>query len=259
MNQTLFTLQLDMISSCFDIKINDLPLHTERKGRATSIEFPINHLLIRGINQVSSFISPAKHETQYQKHTKTDIEVFKRDIKDLRVNRQSIQRIIYPDYKNDPALLEIELSASCEFEVLETFLPIWHSCPLLSMDNYLIAESLRLYKEYFNALKNKDFNTILQLTELKDHDFANSYFSSLKDRQTEIISYLLEVFEDDSFILIDFDIQQKIPSLHGFGKLLTFINEDNRSPLQYYNEQTGMTTSYPIFLGKINGQMKIVL
>ena len=56
MNQTVYTLQVDSISACFEIKINDVPLYNERKGNPTKTEIPISHLLVQGNNQIKIII-----------------------------------------------------------------------------------------------------------------------------------------------------------------------------------------------------------
>ena len=46
MSQIFYTLQINAISACYEIKVNDIPLYADLEGKPTAVEFPINPLLI---------------------------------------------------------------------------------------------------------------------------------------------------------------------------------------------------------------------
>ena len=259
MAHSLYTLQINCISACFEIKVNDIPLYAERKGKPTSVELPLNHFLLSGKNQFKIIISPAKHEIEFQKHSQTDFELFVRDIDDLRENRVSMAVAEFPDYKNDESLKSSTLSTSKDFQVSGSFYPKWVSCSVLTLNGSLIRDVNSIYRSYFNLLNQRDIGKILQLTGIKVNDYADAYYLSKEEQQQKIEESLMEVFEEKSYILIDFDKQATTPQLHGFGKVVSLINVDNRSPLQFFNMETRITKSYPIYLGSVSGKLEIVL
>jgi hypothetical protein len=260
MNQTVYTLQVDSISACFEIKINDVPLYNERKGNPTKTEIPISHLLVQGNNQIKIIIYPAKHEIEFQDHSKTEFQIYCRDIKDLREKRKLFAQVDFPDYKTDKSLKTSVIPATQEFNVELPFSPpLWASSPVLTLNTEIIQEATKIYRTYFDFLKQQDIKSLLKLTNIKDSDYSKSYFMSLAQQQDRIRDSISGIFEDSDFKIVDFDKQTISPSIHGFGKIMTLTNKDNRSPLQFYNKEEGITTSYLIYLSRINNKMEIVL
>lgn len=260
MNQTYYTLQINTISACFDIKINDIPLYFDNQGKPTAAEFPINHLLINGLNILQVSISPAKHENEFVDHSKTEFEIYYRDINDLREKRQLLTSAKFPDYHTDEKLKKALIPSKTEFQAslsLET--PLWSTSPVLKLNEQTINETMAVYREYFNALKSKNTEAILKLTNIKSKVYADSFYRSLNDQVNSMREALKEAFEDPSNKLTDFDIQLKIPKLHAFGKLVTIMNDDDRSPLYFYNTDTEVTTEFEIYLCMKDNKLTIVL
>ena len=253
MNKPLHTLQINSISACFEIKINDIPLYTERKGKPTSAEIPINHLLIPGFNKVK-----VKYDKIFQDHSKTDFEIFLREIDAPRSSRKPVAKIDFPDYIHDDKLKSSVIPAETTFQSNLSTIPAWTTCPVLLLNEKINDEILTVYRQYFKFLKEKNVEGILDLSAIKDNDFEKSYFMQPGEQQARIRASFSEVFNNPDFDLIDFDFQKKTPGLHGFGKLVTLINVDNRSPLQFYNNATGVTKSYPIYLGRKDNYLKIL-
>ncbi|MES2590336.1 MAG: hypothetical protein V4608_00535 [Bacteroidota bacterium] len=260
MNQTFYTLQINAISTCFEIKVNDIPLHTESTGYSTAVEIPINHLLVKGLNLLQISIWPSKHENEFVGHTKSDFEIFYRDINDDREQRKLLATAEFPDYITDETLKTSTLKSKTEFQVsLPTEIPLWTISPVLKLNEPTVNEVMDIYKEYFNALKSKNIDAVLKLTGAKNKVYADTSYKSLNTHVGGIRESLTTVFADAENELIDFDIQIKKPELHAFGKLVTIMNDENRSPLQFYNAETEVTTSYKIYLCKKDGKMTIVL
>ncbi len=260
MNQTYYTLQINAISACFDIKINDIPLYADNEGKPTSVEFPINHLLINGINILQVSVSPAKHESEFVDHTKTNFEIYYRDINDVRENRQLLASAEFPDYHNDEKLKQSVISSKKEFKAtLLLDAPLWSTSPVLKLNEQTVSEIMDIYKEYHKALKNKNVDAIFRLTGIKNKVYADSVYKNLNSHLNSLRESYAETFEDPANELIDFDIQVKKPELHAFGKLVTIINDENRSPLQYYNAESGITTAFPIYLCMKDKKLVVVL
>lgn len=259
MNKPLYTFQINSISACFEIKINDIPLYNERKGKPTSAEIPVNHLLINSLNKIKVTISPSKYDALFQDHSKTDFELFVREIDGLRSDRESIIKLNFPDYIHDDTLKSSTIPSEATFQSNLPILTKWFNCPVMNLNEKNLDEIFRVYRMYFQFLKEKNIEAILNLTMIKDNDFASSYFMSMDQQQSNIRDSFTEVFTTPEYELIDFDIQQKSPMLHGFGKLVTLINSDNRSPLQFFNSRTSVTKSYPIYLGFLDSTLKILV
>jgi hypothetical protein len=260
MNQTVYTLQVDVISACFEVKVNDVPLYGDKKGNPTKAEIPFSHLLVQGNNEIKVTISPAKHETEFQDHSKTDFEVYFRDIKDAKEDRKLATKIEFPDYKTNVSLKTATIPATGQFTVTLPFTqPTWASCPKLSLSTSIVEEATKIYRAYFALLQQKDVAGILKLTTVKDSDYSKAYYMTLNQQQNKISESIKEIFDEPDFKLLDFDKQTITPQLHGYAKLITLVNKDNRSPLQFYNKPEGITQSYPIYLGLVDGKMAIVL
>ncbi len=260
MNQTFYSLQINTVSACFDIKVNDIPLHTEDDGNPTAVELPINHLLLKGLNLLQVSISPAKHEKEFVDHSKTSFEVYSRDINDLRENRKLIATVEFPDYINDEKLKKSNLPSKTEFQAsLSLDSPIWSTSPVLKLNEQTINETMGIFKEYFNFLKSKNIDAIFKLTSIKNKVYADAFYQSLNTHLNDLRESIKEEFADPTNKLIDFDIQVKKTELHAFGKLITIMNDENRSPLFFYNSETGISTEYKIYLCMKDNKLTIVL
>ncbi len=260
MNQTYYSLQINTISACFDIKINDIPLYADRQGKPTAVEFPINHLLIKGLNILQVSISPAKHENEFADHSKTNFEIYSRDINDAMEKRILIAAAEFPDYINDEKLKKATIPSKKEFLaslLLEA--PLWSTAPVFKLNEQTINEIMTIYREYFNALKSKNTDAVFKLTRVKDKVYADTSYQSLNTHLNKLREDFKEIFEDPANQHIDFDIQKKKPELHAFGKLITIMNDENRSPLLFYNGDTGVSTSYKIYLCMKDEKLTIVL
>lgn len=260
LKQAFYTLQINTVSAGFEIKVNDIPLHAESEGSPTSVELPINHLLLKGLNSLQVVISPAKNNKRFADHTKTTFDIYCRDINDLRTNRKLVASAKFPDYLKNKKLNKSAIPSTTEFQaslLLEA--PVWSSSPVLKLDEQTKNEALGVYREYFNALKSKNIDAILKLTHIKNKVYADSSYRSLNTHLDGLRESLKEEFADSANQLIDFDIQVKIPQLHAFGKLVTIMNDEDRSPLMFYNSDTGVTTSYEIYLCMKEGKLTIVL
>lgn len=260
LNQAFYTLQINSISACHEIKVNDIPLYSESTGTPTAVELPVNHLLLKGLNSFQVIISPAKNDKEFVDHTKTDFEIYCRDINDLRKNRKLVATAKFPDYLINIKLNNAVIPSTTEFQAsLPLEAPIWSSAPVLKLNDQTINEALGVYIEYFNALKSKNIEAILKLTNIKDKVYANSSYQSLDTYLDGLRKSLKEEFDDSNNELIDFDIQIKAPKFYAMGRLLTVINDDNRSPLQFYNSASEVTTQYKIYLCMKGGKLTIVL
>lgn len=260
MNQNFYTIQIDSISACFNVKINDIPLYADDEGKPTSAEFPINHLLVNGLNILQVTISHAKHESGFVDHTKTDFQIYCRDINDDRENRQLITSVEFPDYHNDENLKQAVIPSRKEFKaVLPLDTPLWSTSSVLKLNEPTVNQIMDIYREFHKALKTKNTDTVFRLTGIKNKVYADSVYKSLNTHLNTLREAFAETFDDPANELIDFDIQLKKPQLHAFGKLVTLMNDEDRSPLQYYNAESGVTTSYQVYLCMKDQKLAIVL
>lgn len=260
LNQPVYTLQIDTISACYEIKVNDIPLYAESEGSPTAVELPINHLLLKGLNSLQVVISPAKHEKEFVGHTKTTFEIYYRDINDLRTNRKLVTSAKFPDYLKNNELKKSVIPSKTEFQAsLSLEAPAWSNSPVLELNKQTINEALGVYREYFNALKSKNIEAILKLTNIKNKVYADSLYTGLNVYINRVRESFKAEFENPLNELTDFDIQVKIPHLHAFGKLVTIMNDEGRSPLYFYDTDTGVSTEYEIYLCMKDKKLTIVL
>ncbi len=260
LKRPLYTLKINTMAACFEIKVNDIPLHAERMGAETAVEMPINHLLLNGENSLQVVISPSKEDGEFVDHTQTTFEIYCRDAKESRRNRKLVASAHFPDYLGNKKLKKSAIHSTTEFQAsLTSEAPVWSGAPVLTLNEQTVNAALAVYKKYFHALKSKNIEAIFNLTKLKDKAYADSYYQSLDTHLEGLRESLKEELADPANELIDFDKQVKTPELHASGRLITILNQDKRSPLQFYNSDTGITTSYKIYLCSMDGGFAIVL
>jgi hypothetical protein len=260
MQQDVITIQIKAVAINFEIRINDIPLFTMRKGRPTVTEIPCNHLLLSGVNEITVTTRPTADNDGYPEHTEAVFECYQRPIDALRTERKLIGKVNFPPSLSKPPIKTATLNESTRIKISnEAFNPLWSKAAVLEWDQEDLMEINNLYRQYEAALRKKDINEILKLTLEKDKHYANVFFSGLENQQQEQRDYYAALFEDKNFRLVPFENHNIYPLICGNNKIATLMNQDNRSPLQFYNRDEKITRSFPIFIGKVNKAFTILL
>lgn len=260
MQKDLFTIQIQAIAINFEIRINDIPLFTMRKGRPTTTELPFNQLVLSGTNEVTITIWPSKDNDGYPDHASTVFECYQRPIDALRNERVLIGKINFPPNLSNPRTKQVTIKESIKIKIHnDAFNPQWNSATILEWNEADLSAISALYKKYENALRKKDIKEVLELTLEKDKHYADIFYSTLNEQQQEQRDFHSDLYADKNFRIVPFEKHIIRPIICCNGKLITLLNQDNRSPLQLYNKQEKITKSIPVYIGKINEAFTILL
>lgn len=260
MQNDLFTIQINAVAINFEIRINDIPLFTMRKGRPTVTELPMNPLIFSGVNEISITIWPTADNDGYPDHASTVFECYQRPIDALRTDRVQIGKVNFPPNLSSPRTKNATLKESIKLRINnDAFNPLWNTATTLSWEDEEVTAVNNVYRKYEQALRKKDINEILTLTLEKDKHYAHVFFTTLAEQQQEQRDFLSEMFGDNNFKIVAFEKHNIRPLICANGKLITFLNQDNRSPLQFYNKEEKITKSFPIYIGKIKEIFTILL
>jgi hypothetical protein len=260
MPKDLITIQIKAIAINFEIRINDIPLFTMRKGRPTVTELPCNPFLFDGSNDIAITIWPTADNDGFPDHAEALFEFYQRPIDALRTDRILIGKVNYPPTLSSERTKKATLKESTKLKVGNEILkPVWAEATPIEWDEDDINEIRKIYKKYEAALLKKNLNEILNLIMDKDKQYANAFYITLASQQDEQQIFHEEIFSDSNFRLIPLEKHIIRPQVCANGKLVTLLNQDNRSPLQFYNKSDKVTKSFPIYIGKINNEFKILL
>ncbi len=260
MPKDLITIQIKAVAINFEVRINDIPLFTMRKGRPTVTELPCNPFLFEGSNDIDITIWPTADNDGFPDHAEALFEFYQRPIDALRTDRTIIGKINFPPNLSSERTKKATLKENTKLKVDNEILkPVWAEAKPIEWDEEEMNEVMKIYKKYETALQKKNINEILELILDKDKQYANAFYSTLSTQQDEQRSFLEETFSDNNFRLVPLEKHIIRPQICANGKLVTILNQDNRSPLQFYNRSDKITKSFPIYIGKIKNEFKILL
>lgn len=260
MPKDLITIQIKAIAINFEIRINDIPLFTMRKGRPTVTELPCNPLLFDGVNDIAITISPTADNDGFPDHAEALFDFYERPIDALRTDRTLKGKVNFPPKLSAERTKKATLNESIKLKINNEMLkPLWAEAEAIKWDEDDISEIKKIYKKYEAALIKKNMNDILILNLEKDKQYANAFYTTLPSQQGEQQSYIEEIFAESNFRLVPFEKHIIRPQICANRKLITLQNQDYRSPLQFYNKLDKITKSFPVYLGKIKNEFKILL
>jgi|GEM_PF-6783130 len=234
-----YTARIEARNVAYEFLVNDIPVLTKRND-ASSInsKIPINPWLINGRNTFKIRILPVTSST-----------VDPRDPKFCKVV------ISGPKDKgtSNTALAQAEvkppvLSRDESFTVtLGHPMPAWAQSEKIGNDAKTQETILDKYREFHRLLKQKDLDGIMKFSSAKFKEYSKSMYDP--DFESDKKDSFKEQFASPGK-LIDIDAQKKYGLRYEYyygDRLVSIKNDEDRSIIQYYDADEGVTTQYPLF------------
>lgn len=241
--KTVYTVRIEERNVAFKFTVNDIPVLTEQDDASATISnFLINPWLINGRNTF-------RMEIMRKKSSPTDPE----DPKGCKVmisgarNREQADTIVEKE-------LSIFGSDTVSFTegsfaiALGYAQPPWAQSEKIGKDAATQKKILDKYREFYRLLDKKELVGIMKFSSAKFREYAKSMYDPdfISDKENSF----KEEFATPPGYLISIDEQEKFGLHYEYycnDHLVSINNDEERSIIQYYNDDDGVTTQYRLY------------
>lgn len=241
-----YSVTIDARNVAYELRVNDIPVLTKESDVSSlTSKFLINPWLVGGRNTLTIRLLPVENST-------TDPQ----DPKYCRVV------ITGPAVEGGPdtTLGRVELSPvktasakaarakNASFNVILGYpAPAWAASEKIGKDAATQQRILARYREFHRLLEHKDLDGVMRFSAAKLDEFARTMYD------TTFVTSRRQSFQEQFASpgkLIGIDVQAKngLRFEYYFGdRLVSIKNDEERSIIQYYDDDEGATTEYPLF------------
>ena len=235
-----YTVSIEARNVPYELFVNDIPVFN-KTDEASSINSKIylNPWLIDGRNTFKIRILPVKVSTtdpQDPKFCKVVISGPGDKGKPDAMLAQAEVNPLHPS-KDEPFTVALGYPA-----------PAWAQSQKIGKDAATQQKILDKYREFRRLLEKKDLDGIVKFSGAKFKEYAKSMYDP--DFESKAKSSLKEEFANPSNELIGIDVQEKNGLRYEYcygDRLVRIRNDEDRSIIQYYDANEGVTTEYPLF------------
>ena len=233
-----YTVSIESRNIAYQLLINDIPvLNSYSDFSGTVSKYVINPWLLNGKNSFKVRILPVANSTTDPTGPKI-CKVVISGPKD-----KGMTETILAEAEAIPS----DVSKEGSFAVtLEYPSPKWAASEKISRDAVTQKKILDKFKEFHLLLEKKDLNGIMKFANAKFKAYSQSIDDPnfISDKQNSFKEQLAAGSK-----LIGIDVQEKNGLLFEYyygDRLVTIKNDDDRSIIQYYDGDEGVTTQYPL-------------
>lgn len=246
--QTRYTVDLTGSEVGCQLLINDIPV-LDNDYPGTISKFLINPWLVDGRNTFKIRSLPVDEATR--KHPSFDSDAVRsckvvisgNDLdKPPAMLAQAEARLVTPFKASTFGSKDGEFNVALPYAT-----PVWAKSAKIGRDPATQKMVLDKYKAFHRLLAQKNLSGVMTVSEQKFRDYAKSlYQPTFADGgKTSFIEQFASRAQ-----LIGIDVQEKngLKYEYYFGdRLVSIKNDENRSIIQYYDDEEGVTTEYPLF------------
>lgn len=230
-----------------DIRINDVPLLKGEVSGDATVQRPINHLIeASGFQKLTAAILPVTEDLTFPKGIQCNIEIWKCDGSGHRLmplNKVSTLSL----GADDIGLLSMPTEDSKVFTAeVDYLIERWSVCERLSIGKELNRKVAAFYKNVSNLLSTKQFDKYASLIRQRENNICCAMYlgeEEIERRQAMLVECLEGKFE-----LMPLAGHKKL-QYYADRRLVSILNEDMKSALQFVNPETAEVLSVDLMLG----------
>lgn len=252
MNHNYYIAKVFAKNCILDIRVNDIPLMRQSIEGDITFERPINYLIEKSGEQslainILPFSSSNKIITEYE----LNVEIWKYDASGhllselenvLTVNINSKDHVVSPTIKRI-------FVAEVGYEISR-----WSGCDVLQAGIDIKPMVVTFMRELTQILSTKQFGIYAQLIEQRERNICKSLYlgeDEIQNRMDILIDCLNNGFE---YIPLK---GQKNLQYFANRRVISVVDVDNKSALQFYNADTQELLTMDLLLGIPSGSNKL--
>lgn len=238
-----------------DIRINDVPLMKGEINGDASVQRPINHLIeASGSQKLTAAIFPILEDLTLPKGIQCNIEIWKCDGSGYKlIPMNSVCSLSLGS--NDITVLPVSTQDSKVFTAeVDYQIDRWKGCERLPIGKELNQMVVAFYKNAANLLITKQFDKYALLIRQRENNICRAMYLGEEEvdrRQAMLVECLSREFE-----LLPLTGHKKL-QYYADRRLVSIINEDMKSALQFRNSETSEVLSVDLMLGFLKGEKEL--
>ena len=235
-----YTVSIEARNVPYEFFVNDIPVF-DKTNEASSInsKIPLNPWLINGRNTFKIRILPVKSSTADPEDPKFCKVVISGPKGNGMPNTALAQAEVNPLHPSKDESFTVTLGYP---------MPAWAHSKKIGKDATTQKKILDKYREFHRLLEKKDLEGIVKFSAAKIKEYSKSMYDP--DFESNAKNSLKEEFANPSNKLIGIDVQEKNGLRYEYyygDRLVRIRNDEDRSIIQYYDGDEGVTTEYALY------------
>ena len=245
-SKSMYTVNIESQGGGCELFINDIPVLSSEYPFTIS-KFLINPWLITGRNTFTIRMVPVDSATKNHPQWTPTARLCKVVISGPEDNGAPTTTLAEAEVKTSES--DPPLSKGGSFTVTLGYpTPAWAQSQKIGRDATSQKKILDKYREFHRLLEKKDLDGIMKFSAAKFKEYSKSLYDP--DFESDRKNSFQEEFETPPGTLLGIDVQLqnglRYEYYHG-DRLVSIKNDEDRSIIQYYDEDEGATTEYPLF------------
>ena len=245
-SKTICTVKMTGRNAGCKLRINDLPV-LSNDDPGTISKFLINPWLINGRNTFKILMLPPDSATKNHPQfvlTEMSCKATFSLSKDWGMPDSTVAEVGVTASDADPTPAK-----TGEFSVaLGYSQPPWAQSEKIGSDSMTRRKILARYREFYRLLETKDLDGIMTFSAEKFKGYSRSTFDPAFESDKR--ASFKEEFSTPPGYLISIDEQEKFGLRYEYfygDRLVSINNDEDRSIIQYYDDNDGVTTQYRLY------------
>ena len=231
--QPYYTVQLDMSSCVYDIRVNDAPLFESVEGLPVVVEVPANRWIRNGANEVSVRLRPLPGKSGLD-GAKCSAVVYVRESGGPRESRREVGRLEYPGTSlarqdDGASVVSAPFTATVPFPLFR-----WFTAAEVGGADAVLAELMRELAQFHSLLSLENMGAILSALRERDREDAAASYQTVEEQTADTRKVFEDLFDKSRYVLRPLRTKEVRLRVFARGRLARVdLVSNGQSPIYY--------------------------
>lgn len=256
--QPIYSLKVEANVCNYQIYVNDFKIFNEFRGFPLNSEFNFNEWIYASVSNVKMIVSPMPGQQTFDYEASVTISVFCRDKSDTNhENKIEVAKLATPVFS---ASSPVPFAFNVSFPTSVPFLTQISNASVLKLEQKLIDEAIKVYKEIHILFSSKDIAAIEQKINTREDEYAGVYYDSPSERKNDTLKKLIKYFGNLNLEVWELALQHFTPKLYCGGRIITMEDSRDFSPIFMVDRKERSSVSFPFYfmISKENNEFLVI-
>lgn len=257
MSLSLYVAEIDSQACNFDFLINGVPLERELLGQVVTVQYPANHLLKSGINDIKVNIFPRPGEVNISEGASFSYKIYKQQDGTSIDERVVIHSDALPPY-DEKKILPFH---SLHYKINDLFpFPVPSFIDAEKIEDKTLRKDLVLgfFEQLHSLFAKKNLQAVANLFSVRDREIAQAFYMNPEENVEDTYKMLESDLHDRNLKLNPFLKEAAIVESFADNTVFTCYNAALNSPISYMDED-GSLTNYPVYICIPSGKKDFIV
>lgn len=254
-NNPYFTFVIDMLDVALQLRINDVPIFTDKEGGEASIETSMNEYLLQGSNQIQLTVNAIEGEEEFRSHAECNVSLYVRD-KNMEANSRQPLWIIKA-YPAELSVMDVNVlkpesrSSQCSHvyfvdeqfpdsitvsSTVEIDYPFpqwaWIKGEFIDDNEENFKSLIEQYRDIHIHLQNKDLDVLKTYTQKKAEEFSIAYHMPAYEDGERLVGLASEAMKNTQTLHPFWEKGMKL-DVYANGRVARIVDDDEDGPILF--------------------------